>query len=187
MDAPYNKSCSSCGETKPLSDYGKAASCADGTRSYCKACHKLRKDAWRKNNQVRHNEKSRLWAEKNPEKRLTIVRADTAKRIASGKSAATRRRWRATNPLIARAEVSLRRKRLKMACPTWVDKKELRAVYETAVRVHKTVDHVIPITHPKVCGLHVPWNLQILSYRDNYVKGNKLPEDIKRPRRYLRG
>lgn len=35
------------------------------------------------------------------------------------------------------------------------------------------LDHIIPRNHPKVTGLHVPWNIQYLSKEDNERKGSK--------------
>lgn len=68
-----------------------------------------------------------------------------------------------------------RRKRAKAIrkarCKQGIAKKlvnELVEVYANANGLE--VDHIIPINHPEVCGLHVPWNLQ---YLDNATNGDK--------------
>lgn len=75
--------------------------------------------------------------------------------------------------------VSWRRAKLKQATPPWVDRGALTLVYieakreqeRTGIKMH--VDHIVPLVSDIVCGLHVPWNLQILFYRDNHRKSNK--------------
>lgn len=72
-----------------------------------------------------------------------------------------------------------KRKKLKQATPKWVDPTEIRRVYQECVRlsgdtgIEMTVDHIIPISNPKVCGLHVPGNLKVVSRTYKKAKGNK--------------
>lgn len=48
-----------------------------------------------------------------------------------------------------------------------------RAVWESEMNGELHVlDHIIPINHPQVCGLTVPWNLRVIPWRVNASKGN---------------
>src|SRR5262245_55218785 len=52
-----------------------------------------------------------------------------------------------------------------LATPAWVERADLRALACEALRlsqstgVRHVVDHDVPLCHPDVCGLNVPWNL----------------------------
>jgi hypothetical protein len=56
--------------------------------------------------------------------------------------------------------------------PKWINKKELINIYKQCPKGYH-VDHIIPLSHPDVCGLHVPWNLQYLPLEENIFKSNK--------------
>lgn len=65
-----------------------------------------------------------------------------------------------------------------LSCPPWVDRGELEMLRAWAkarsifTGERHVLDHIVPVTHPDVCGLTVPWNLQVIHWRANGVKGN---------------
>jgi hypothetical protein len=96
---------------------------------------------------------------------------------------ASARAWKLANPGKMNAIGAKRRAAKRQATPPWLTAehlKQMAAVYVEAKRmemedgIKRHVDHIYPIQNPTVCGLHVPWNLQILTARANNRKYNKL-------------
>lgn len=65
-----------------------------------------------------------------------------------------------------------------LSTPPWVDRAHLTAlvkaqVWESEMNGEQYVlDHIVPLNHPRVCGLTVPWNLKIIPKTVNDSKGN---------------
>ena len=180
--------CRSCNEEKDETsfyfrkDSGKF-------RSECKMCWNVKTDLRRRNdmekareytrkygrrvyseNPEKYREKARIARQKNPEKARERVNK-SYKKIYTTRYARERARL---NQLSASR---------RSATPEWltaIHKAMIQEFYDIAkARQTQTgivyhVDHIVPINGKVVCGLHVPWNLQILSRRENCSKKNNL-------------
>lgn len=94
------------------------------------------------------------------------------------------RTWKANNRDAVRASTRNRRRKHRDATPKWLtraEKSTMRQIYQIAITSSKltqqpyVVDHVVPLRGKDVCGLHVPWNLQVMSQEDNLKKGGTVP------------
>lgn len=80
---------------------------------------------------------------------------------------------------------SIRKAHVKRATPSWVDRSEIRQFYIAAANetlrtgVSHHVDHIEPIQGFDVSGLHVPWNLQVVTASYNCAKSNRRINGIK--------
>jgi 5-methylcytosine-specific restriction endonuclease McrA len=94
-----------------------------------------------------------------------------------------REKYKKQNPDLYKAFNSVRKRRHKNATPPWItqeQKEAIKGLYLHAMRLTKitgeryVVDHIIPLINPIICGLHVPWNLRVITQEENLLKSNKL-------------
>ena len=72
-------------------------------------------------------------------------------------------------------------RKIRRGWPDWAADKyydDLKRIYKECDRRRAKgedceVDHIVPLRGTSVCGLHVPWNLQIIHRLENLAKSNK--------------
>jgi 5-methylcytosine-specific restriction endonuclease McrA len=96
---------------------------------------------------------------------------------------AKRKVYRQENAGLLNYHTAKRHAQKLQATPPWLteeQKAEIRAIYVECRRLQEetgiahNVDHIHPLQGSTVCGLHVPWNLQILTESENCAKKNSL-------------
>lgn len=141
-----------------------------------------RQAAWRKANPEVMRERTRrynaTWRKKNPDKWKSLY---AEWREANPDYAAA---WARKNRYKTNAHDRVRDAAERRAAPVWRDRAAIVRIYEEARRislesgVQHHVDHIVPLRHQLVCGLHVAYNLRIVPARENMVKGNRLWPDM---------
>jgi len=148
-----NKTCRRCFVEKPLSDFYKRylGHKSPGYRSWCKACDYAY---------------SKKWQSKNPEKYKAMLKVSSEK-------------WAKRNPSKMRAKWARQWVGEKHATPQWANNFFIEEIYDLATLRTKVmgfpwhVDHIVPLRHPLVCGLHVENNLQVIPATQNIQKKNR--------------
>lgn len=161
------KECRKCKNTLPLNSFSKYKRSPDGLQLRCKSCCK--EDYRRYRDRYKSIDRSEYFTEYRKENRELIRERN--------------RKWQSENKETVLKKEHRRRKKLKDATPAWLsdyDKQEIRNYYiaRNVMRVasgeNYTVDHVIPFCGDNVSGLHVPWNLQIITNIENILKGTSV-------------
>jgi hypothetical protein len=178
-----SKTCTKCGQHKPLTEYFTDKRLKTGRVAECKQCYKsriavTRTPEYKKQVQARwiSSDKGRQYQEKVRHQRKvqqTKVKYERIARLQQITETATLT-WRKTHAKRNLTKIH--------ATPKWVDANHKQRVIEiyaatqqlqelTAAIYH--VDHIVPLVSDNVCGLHVWWNLQPLIESANVSKSNQ--------------
>lgn len=188
--------CLICKAQKPLSEFYKRKDSPDGYRNDCKAC---RRASSLKNHYENHEERKARFREahakkvaENPNFYANFYAQNKERSLQHSKNTyiryaekwkAKQRLWSKTNRGIANALGKKYKLQKVNATPKWLTERhlyEMQCIYKVAAQLtaHGSekwhVDHIIPIRGKDVCGLHVPWNLQVLPAKINMQKGNSI-------------
>lgn len=187
------KQCCTCKNNKEFSAFGKNRSTKDLLDTMCKECRKIRNSINKEKNAIirkRHYDANKdkillkIKMDKNPDKVKRISEYNKKYRNNNLDKINNKRKERGEEFLCKKLAWNAKRRAAKIqATPTWLTKEQLKEIlsfYKLAKEKTKAdnikyhVDHIIPLKSELICGLHVPWNLQVLEQKANIIKGNKL-------------
>lgn len=173
------KRCSKCRIEKPIDGfylhYGKPISA-------CKVCTDAANRKWAKENPEKDAAIKARWVEKNPEKRQAALDKWAAENYEQTLEATAK--WQREHLDQHAAKQAKRRAAKKQATPAWANDFFIEEAYALAkLRTEMTgfewhVDHIVPLKSPKVCGLHVEFNLQVIPGKLNQSKNNRVWPDM---------
>lgn len=189
------KTCSGCKVEFTLDNFHKDKQRPDGLRCYCKSCANQKKREQYKIHRANSLQYIKEYRVKNKEKLKEYSKKYCKENSEARKSYS--KQWRKDNLERAReydkqyalnnraklsAKESRRNAKKVKATPKWLTKEHLTEIdqmfqdcrdVEWLSDSKLEVDHIIPLRGKNVCGLHVPWNLQVLPKVYNTIKNNK--------------
>ena len=144
------KICSRCQVAQPLSSFVKRAASSDGRSAACAVCLAAAK-------------RNSYWASSN-ERVAAVERSRRVKQARHAREPEYRRAmnlWGST-------------KRRTTLLP-WTKATDFLDVCRRVLKAGPSyeLDHIIPLRHPLVCGLHVPWNVRVVLKKTNVKKRNR--------------
>jgi hypothetical protein len=137
---------------------------------------------WRKANPQKVSDYSRKWRVANRKQRRDIEKSWRSRNVDKVKDMSRRggAKWSSGNGKGRRnALTQFRRAALLQRTPSWVDREAIAEIYikaadmRTRTGIPYEVDHEVPLQGKTISGLHVPWNLRIITESENRSKRNR--------------
>jgi len=197
------KICTKCKETKTIDLFYKRSDQAGKYTSHCKACKRSHDNAHSSLPEIKikrseYFKKLRSTPEYKAKESVYRYKYNSLPKVKEAKK--LKQRILRLNPNFVQQErlreveyakanpekFAMKTRNRKIAklqrTPFWLNpgqKFEMESIYKycsalRSIGLDYEVDHIVPLQGKTVFGLHVPWNLQILTASENAKKGNRI-------------
>jgi hypothetical protein len=184
-----NKKCSYCKITKSSDEFHRNKNYADGIDKRCKSCKKNENKKIKLNNKITIS--SKQCKSCNEIKLIDSYHKDASRRDGYSRicklcAIQNVSKWAKENSHRSTKNKQLYRAKKFNARPDWLSKEHIEDIdfiywfSEQIKGLHGNnyhVDHIHALQGKNFSGLHVPWNLQVLSSSSNIAKGNRPPRE----------
>lgn len=119
--------------------------------------------AWNSENPDKVRAYKKAWSDANPEKRAISQSEYRKKRPDKFAEKNAKRRARVLNAIFPLSPEH---------CAEMAELYTKAQILTRQTGIAHHVDHIIPLQGKSVCGLHVPWNMQVIPGIENLLKGN---------------
>lgn len=167
--------CNKCGIKKSLAEYSPHKGKPFGVKYTCKVCQAIL---------AKKRRKEKPFSE--PQKEKARVRSQIWRKENKDKIPLQKKRWLEKNRHKKAASSARYRSSKLKATPSWLSKKHLQEINNFYLLRNEVrmltgddyhVDHIVPLKGDNICGLHVPWNLQVLPAEINLSKKNRFDHE----------
>ena len=185
ITASILRTCTGCNVLITNENKINSSSTYDNKGYRCTACNKEVGNNWNRDNYSEYYPKIKDKKNNQRKEALELLKVDTEKYnkyLENMRSYQKEYRQTDTSKITRAAYQRKRYANKTGACPKWLscfDNEYIKHIYKQCRMITKLtdiqhhVDHIVPLRGKTVSGLHVPWNLQIITAESNIKKGNK--------------
>lgn len=174
------KKCTKCLELKPLDKFYKRKASIDGLQPLCKICVKEYKKQHYLLNKEKIDIKTKQYHKDNPQANKKAT--ENYRRNHPEKNKRIKRAYQKNNKGKVNAITRKRQAAKLNRTPLWLTKEQIKEMEQFYINAQNltqetgikyAVDHIIPLQGKNISGLHVPWNLRVITAFENTSKGNR--------------
>jgi len=169
--------CKKCKESKHLLDFGKDKSQKDGLNKFCKTCKRQIDKKSCTKNKIDRSLYLKKYYKENKDRYNNKYKEEYRKDYKNKQKEKNYKKEYYLNNKYLYRNSDAKRRTQKINANLKGFEEKIKDIYNKCPKGYH-VDHIMPLINKNICGLHVPWNLQYLTQKDNLKKSNSFDHTL---------